>query len=410
MPDQDLPTGGGGAPVYPPAHPPAATITSAHPPATAARPRSTATTGTTAGTTAPARLREIAAADVAALAAGAAVFGTGGGGAVQTEQLAVESAIEKHGPVPVVTVGELTRDDAVIVLSAIGAPSVGTEMLPAEGQTETIVREVERITGRPMTAVMAAEIGGSNGVAPVGWAAGMGLKVLDADGMGRAFPQGTMISMNVAGLPSEFAVMADTIGNVSVLRTINLAWLERHARAITVASGAISLGAHYVLTAETAPGAVIEGTVSRAVQVGRRLLAASEPVSELAAELAATVVVSGKVIDVERNTEGGFTRGSVTVEGVGSDRGRLARVEIQNENLVIIEDGVVVASVPDLITVVDSETGEAISTELLRFGQRVSVLAWACDPLWRTERGLELTGPRAFGYDLDYVPFEGGRR
>ncbi|MEV0620158.1 DUF917 domain-containing protein [Nonomuraea sp. NPDC050404] len=350
-------------------------------------------------------VRTIARSDVAALAAGAAIFGTGGGGAVQTEQLAVEMAIEEYGPVSVVPVAELTDEDAVIVMSAMGAPSVGIEMLGAQGQTDTILAEVERYTGRKMTAVMAAEIGGSNGVAPVGWAARLGLKVLDADGMGRAFPEAPMIAMNVAGLPSEFAVMSDVIGNVSLLRPINLAWLERHARALTVASGAISLGAHYVLTSETAPGAVIEGTVSRAVQVGRRLLAATEPVAELAAELGARVVVSGKVIDVERTTEGGFTRGSVTVEGVGADRGRLTRVEIQNENLVIIEDGLVVASVPDLITIVDSETGEAISTELLRFGQRVSVLAWACDPLWRTERGLEIAGPRAFGYELDYVPF-----
>jgi uncharacterized protein len=351
------------------------------------------------------RVRTITRDDVAALAAGAAIFGTGGGGSVHTEQLAVAAAIEEHGPVRVLPVAELTDDDAVIVMSAIGAPSVGIEMLLAHSQPETILREVERIMGRPMTAVMAAEIGGSNGVAPVGWAARMGLSVLDADGMGRAFPKGTMISMNAVGLPCEFAVMSDAVGNVSVLRPIDLAWLERHARALTVASGAISLGAHYVLTAETAPGAVIEATVSRAVQVGRGLLAATEPVAALVKELGAEMVIAGKVIDVERNTEGGFTRGSVTVDGVGADRGRLVRVEIQNENLVVIEDGVVVTTVPDLITIVDSETGEAISTELLRFGQRVSVLAWACDPLWRTERGLELTGPRAFGYDLDYVPF-----
>jgi uncharacterized protein len=354
------------------------------------------------------RVRWITRPDVAALAVGAAVFGTGGGGAVHTEQLAVEMAVDEHGPVPVVAVDELTADDAVIVMSAIGAPSVGIEMLLAQGQPEVIVREVERIIGRRVTAVMAAEIGGSNGVAPVGWAARLGLTVLDADGMGRAFPQATMIAMNVAGLPSEFAVMSDAVGNVSVLRPINLEWLERHARAITVASGAISLGAHYVLTAENAPGAVIQGTVSRAIQVGRSLLAAADPVTELAAELGAERVVAGKIIDVERNTEGGFTRGSVTVEGVGADRGRLIRVEIQNENLVVMEDGVVIASVPDLISVVDSETGEAISTELLRFGQRVSVLVWACDPLWRTERGLQLAGPRVFGYDLDYRPFPQG--
>ena len=55
-------------------------------------------------------------------------------------------------------------------------------------------------------------------------------------------------------------------------------------------------------------------------------------------------------------------------------------------------------------------TAGAIATELVRYGQRVSVLAWQCDPLWRTPRGLEVVGPRAFGYDLDYVPVEEAAR
>jgi DUF917 family protein len=350
-------------------------------------------------------LRLITRDDIAPLAAGAAVFGTGGGGAVHTVQLSVETSIERFGPVRLMQVSELGPDDAVILLSGIGAPSVGIEMLGASAQVHTLIAEVERIIERPVTAVMAAEIGGSNGVSPVGWAASLGVAVLDADGMGRAFPKSTMISMNVVGLASEFAVMGDVVGNVSVLRTLDMAWLERHARAFTVAAGGIAIGAHYLLTAETAPGAVIEGTVSRAIEVGRRLLASTDPVVDIAHELGADVLVGGKVIDIERLTEGGFTRGSVTIQGIGDDRGRLLRVEIQNENLVVIEDGEIIVSVPDLITIVDTETGEAISTEMLRFGQRVSVLAWACDPLWRTERGLELAGPDAFGYDLEYVPF-----
>jgi len=355
----------------------------------------------------PPPVRLITRDDVAALAAGAAVFGTGGGGSVHAVQLSVEVAIEANGPVRVVGVDELGPDDAVIIMSAMGAPAVGIEMLGASSQAHTLLREVERLIGRPITTVMAAEIGGSNGVAPVGWAATLGLAVLDADGMGRAFPEATMISMNVAGLPSEFAVMSDVVGNVTVLRTIDIAWLERHARAFTVAAGGIALGAHYLLTHETAPGAVIEGTVSRAVHVGRRLLSASEPVAEISEELGAAVLLGGKVIDIDRNTAGGFTRGSVTIDGTGDDRGRMLRVEIQNENLVVIEDGAVIVSAPDLVTILDSETGEAISTEMLRFGQRVSVIAWACDPLWRTPRGIELAGPRAFGYDFDYVPFDG---
>lgn len=349
--------------------------------------------------------------DVDALASGAAIFGTGGGGAVHTSRLAAKLRIEEFGPVPLIDVEELTSDDVVITLSGIGAPGVGQEMLGAADQPEILVREIERNLGRRVTTVMPIEIGGSNGVAPVAWAARLGLQVLDADEMGRAFPKATMVSTNVVGASDGgFAVLSDGIGNVSVLRPVNAAWLERHARALTVASGGICLGAGHLPT-ETIPGAVIPKTVSRAIEVGRRLLAAPEPVAALVDALNAVLLVTGKVIDVERINEGGFTRGSVTVEGTGADAERLVRVEIQNENLVVLEDGEVLVSVPDLISLVDSETGEAISTENLRFGQRVAVLAWACHPLWRTERGLELTGPQAFGYDVPYSPLTvGGNR
>ena len=59
------------------------------------------------------------------------------------------------------------------------------------------------------------------------------------------------------------------------------------------------------------------------------------------------------------------------------------------------------------ITVIDSHTAQTVTTERLRYGQRVSVIAFPCDPIWRSPRGLEIAGPRAFGYDFEYVPVEG---
>ena len=81
-------------------------------------------------------------------------------------------------------------------------------------------------------------------------------------------------------------------------------------------------------------------------------------------------------------------------------------LEVQNEHLVARLDGEIAASVPDLIIMLDSETGEPITTEEMRYGFRVTVIAAPCDPRWRTPEGLELVGPRYFGYDIDYVPIE----
>lgn len=344
--------------------------------------------------------------DLPALARGCAILGTGGGGQIETGILSATRAIAEFGDVPVIPLSDVPDEGVILPLSGIGAPTVAHEM-PMSGEEPVLIRdEVERIMGRPVVAVMASEIGGSNGVAPAGWAARLGVPLVDADGMGRAFPEVQMVAMYVAARPVNIVVLADVQGNLTTLRPVDGLWSERIARAVCVACGGSALMADYVLTGAEARGAVIEGTVSTATAIGHAVLAAPDPIDALRDALDATVLISGKVIDVERRTGGGFVRGSVVVDGTGDDRGRLLRVEIQNENLIALEDGRLRASVPDLITVVDAQTADAISTESLRYGQRVCVLAWPCDPIWRTERGLATAGPRAFGYDIDYTPVE----
>jgi DUF917 family protein len=81
-------------------------------------------------------------------------------------------------------------------------------------------------------------------------------------------------------------------------------------------------------------------------------------------------------------------------------------VRFQNEHLVVMENGEVVVSVPDLIAILDTERGEPITTENLRYGFRVTVIGIPCDPKWRTPAGLELAGPGHWGYDVEFVPVE----
>jgi DUF917 family protein len=342
---------------------------------------------------------------IRALGIGCAVLGTGGGGHTYEAELQAIQALEEHGSVDVVELESLPGDGVVMPLGHIGAPTVSLEKLDSGLEAQRIRERVEIELGRPVVAVMASEIGGANGVLPVAWAARLGVPLIDADAMGRAFPEVQMVSMHVAGLHPDLIVLCDVVGSVVSIRARSGEWAERIARNVTVAFGGTSLMADFVMTAAQARGAVIEGSVTRALGIGRAMLGADDPVAALVAEVGATRLIEGKVVDVERRTTGGFVRGSAVVEGTGADAGRVVRLEIQNENLAAFEDGEVVACVPDLITVVDAQAGEAVATELLRYGQRVTVLAFACHPLWRTPRGLEVAGPRAFGYAFDYVTF-----
>ncbi len=342
-----------------------------------------------------------------ALARGCAVLGAGGGGDTYLSLLQALQATEDYGPATLADLDDLPDDALVMPCGGIGAPMVGIEKIENGNEGERLREHLEYLTGRPVAALMAGEIGGGNGVVPVTWAARMALPVVDADGMGRAFPEIPQVTMQLAGISPSPAVMTDERGNLIVFRTISGHWMERLERAAAVEFGGQASSTEFSLTAAEARGATVRGSVSTAIRIGEAVARAKgSPVAALIAEIGAFRLVSGKVSDVERRTVSGFVRGSVVVEGLGEDADRLIRLELQNENLVALERGRVLASVPDLITVLDSETADAIATERIRYGQRVTVIAFACDPVWRTERGIAIAGPRAFGYDFDYLPVE----
>jgi uncharacterized protein len=342
-----------------------------------------------------------------ALARGCAVLGAGGGGDTYLALLQALQATEDFGPARLVDVDELPDDALIMPCGGIGAPTVSIEKIENGDEGERLRDHLEFLTGRPVAALMAGEIGGGNGVLPVTWAARMGLPLVDADGMGRAFPEVPQVTMQLAGISPSPAVMTDERGNLVVFQAISGHWMERLERAAAVEFGGAASSTEFSLTAAQARTATVRNSVSLAIRIGSAVLTARRsPVDALIAEIGAFRLVSGKISDVERHTTSGFVRGSVVIEGLGEDAGRLIRLELQNENLVALERGHVLASVPDLISVLDIETADAIATERIKYGQRVVVIAFGCDPVWRTDAGLALTGPRAFGYDFDYLPVE----
>ena len=106
--------------------------------------------------------------------------------------------------------------------------------------------------------------------------------------------------------------------------------------------------------------------------------------------------------EAARRTTEGFLRGTAKLDGLDDWRGHGFELAFQNEWAIGWQDGVPRVMTPDLICVLDSVSGEAIGTEVLRYGQRVTVVALPAPPVFLSARGLDFVGPRAFGYDLDF--------
>jgi uncharacterized protein len=353
-------------------------------------------------------LDQIAPETIAPLALGAGILGTGGGGDPYPNSLELRALLQTHPPVPVVGLAELPDDAVVVSVGGFGAPTVSFEKVGRGPATVRAVRALERVTGRTVTHIVPAEIGGGNALLPVSVAALAGLSVIDADGMGRAFPEAQMNTWCIAGLELTPAAFGDAHGNVTVVATADSPTsLERIARAAVVAMGASSGSAFPVMTGEECRYAAVPDSMTLALHIGEAVLAAraahEDPAAAAAEVSGGRVLAEGKVVDVNRQTTGGFARGSVSLLTADGD----IVVDFQNELLVARAGSEVLACVPDLISILERETGSAISTEHLRYGQRVSLLGIPAPAVLRTEAALAIVGPAAFGFTEDPAPIPG---
>ena len=354
-------------------------------------------------------LRTVDADDLEDIAIGGAILGTGGGGDPYIGKLMAQQAIKKHGPVRLIDIAELPDDGLVVPVCMMGAPTVMTEKIPQGDELMNAFRQLEQLLGRKIDAVLCGEAGGINSTTPFVVAAASGLPLVDGDGMGRAYPELQMVTFTMHGVSATPMVLCDDKGNSLVLDTISNAWTERLARAATVEMGGSALLAFYAMDGATAKKAVVRGTLSLCAQLGATLrdtrAAHGEPVAAIANLLDAKTIFHGRVRDIERRTVGGFARGTAQFEGVEEWAGHSFNLEFQNEFLIARRDDQVLVTTPDLITVLDAESGVPVTADSLRYGLRLKALAFASTPQWRTPEGIALVGPRYFGYDVDYSPF-----
>lgn len=358
---------------------------------------------------------KLTAADLPDLARGATLLGTGGGGDPYIGSKLVERVLG-DGEVTVLDPSELADDAFVIPTAQMGAPTVMVEKIPAGTEPTLALRTLEKHLGRTADATMPIECGGINSMIPFVVAAETGLPVVDADGMGRAFPELSMETFAVYGVHGSPLALAGERGETVIIDTGDddrqMEWL---ARAITIRLGGVGHIAEYAMSGADVRRTAVPRTISMALALGRAIRVAREekrsPFEAIAETLSTTLYSNlrelfvGKVVDVERRTTEGFARGRARIAPM-DDGGDALEIAFQNENLTAHLGEHLVAIVPDLICVVDHETAEPITTEGLRYGQRVRVLGISTPDLMRTPEALAAFGPRAFGLDEEFVPVE----
>lgn len=353
--------------------------------------------------------------DLAHIATGAAFLGTGGGGDPYVGRLLAMNAVEQFGMPSVVDADALPDDAQVLTIAMLGVPTVLGEKAACGDEVDLAVKRLEQRLGRPADALIGIEIGGINSLLPVMAAARLGLPLVDADGMGRAFPELQMTTFNVGGVSCTPLAMTDDHLTSVVVDAGDAKSAEDLVRVASVHLGCSVVLSSYPMSGRDLKRTAVKGTLTLARDIGRAIAhgrQAGDPVQTLVNYLRTTpyynqcrILFDGKVIDIRREMKLGFSIGHCELAALDGS-GSVMEISFQNEHLIARQDGCVKAVVPDLICLVDRETGEPIPVDGVKYGQRLKVIATSAAPIMRTSEALAMFGPQAFGLDEPFVPLE----
>ena len=166
---------------------------------------------------------------------------------------------------------------------------------------------------------------------------------------------------------------------VVVARAASWKWMERISRKACVEVGSIASTCKAPRTGKEVKECAILGSTTKAIGIGRAVQAARrahrDPIDAVLEVERGIKLFAGKIHDIARRTTEGFLRGTATIEGLDAFRGHTFTLAFQNEFAVGWLDDVPRVMTPDLICVLDTVAGDAIGTETLRYGQRVTVIA-----------------------------------
>lgn len=352
---------------------------------------------------------------------GCAILGTGGGGSPQWGLEVINAELKEGGEFKLAGLEEIPDEELVATPYSCGS------LFPEEGNSEILSQDsaieclkafesLEEYVGRKFFAAFPGEIGGGTVAEALVVTARRGIPIIDADPVGRSVPGLQHTVFYIQEVPMAPIAVASMRGDVIILKEVaDDSRAEAIVRAIAVInSNNIGMASHS-LAGRDIKKAIIPRTLSQALAIGRAVREArfsnGNPVRAAVVAGKGYLLFEGKVAQASWKIEGGFTIGELSIAGEGDYLGQRYRIWYKNESIISWFDEEPDVMVPDLICVLDPKTGEAITNPNCREGMEVAVVGYpASTEVWRSPRGLEVFGPKDFGYEIEYRKIEENRR
>jgi uncharacterized protein len=359
---------------------------------------------------------------------GANILGCGGGGSAESGLELINHAFDTGLTFKLSEFDDFKNDDIFCIISGVGGGISEEQRKKVELYTKKIsqdknarfdrlqksIVELENYIGKKIATCIPSETGGGNGVMPMYINALNGKPSIDGDGCGRAKPELGLSLTNVAGIPiAPISIITPFMETVIVKSAVDDTRGEDLTRTLAIASGGSVTAARSSGMKKDYRNGIAHGQVTRCQKIGAAIRSARElksnPVEAFEAVSGATKLFEGKVKSFEMEGRGGFNWGNWYIDGTSSYLNHKMRIWFKNEFLIGWMDEKQYITCPDLICVVDSKTCQGYSNfaeNKTHNGKLVSVYGIKAIDQWRTPKGIEVFGPKHFGFNIEYKPLE----
>lgn len=366
-------------------------------------------------------IRELSEQEIMDLMVGSSIQATRGNDSARMMRR-MKAAIEEGKKFMMISVDDLPDSWNVVVPCGVGGGEMWESVLdrlkkqnaPVLRNTAfRAVRFLGEYMGKEFDALIRNEPAQSTQVALL-TAAELGIPMVDACLSGRARPEVQQQIPFIQGIQSYPVAFVTTWGDrVIIDRAVDDYRVEDLSRAVAIASGGGVWMAMNAMSGEKTKKCVIKNNLSQAILFGRTVREARQnghdPIEALVRVSEGYRLFDGIVVKSEHEKKGGFTWSNVELEGRGDFEGHAYRIFVKNENILSWFDGNPDVMPPDLICNLNPKTGDALPGWNINgypLGAEVAMVGIPASDLWRTPMGIEVMGPRHFGFDMDYVPIE----
>ncbi len=369
-------------------------------------------------------IHSITVSDIIPLIEGLAIYGTGGGGSPEWGMEVLKNDLARGRSFTLIDPEDISDDAFVISGGYMGSVKTLESMSYAElvagweNRYELLeaIKVTEHLVGRQVDHLVPFEVGGLNCPVIMSACARLGIPCVNGDAVGRAAPETQMTSFIGHGISLTPMPLVDRLGNTVIVQgSVEPTYADELGRWVITRGGGTGANNHYPMSGRQLKNSVIPHTITDALNLGRAIIRAREtsedPIQVAVKSLNGHLLFRGALEEIQEEDRGGFLHTRARLAGTDRWADSKSELTIKNEVMLCTIDGQVKTVFPDLLCILEPQTGRGIMTSELHVGMELVVVGAACHLRMREALkdpvGAKALSPARFGHpSVVYRPIE----